>query len=403
MFLSVFRLIRKFSLSLYFKSKVKFNSPKLKQKIETLKPNISQLKVSENSRLKQLKQISRNFLSASTVIGLTRIVRAETRFMKISWVLMTLASLAFGLYLTCETIKDYLEYDVFTQTKIIRATCSLMPSVTFCFYGSDTKDLASLFNKAEFRFPNRSVANLSGENFYDEGFGDCIKFNHFTNKSGNSLFTANSLLDGFHFQVDLKKTFSLVDVFLSDSYNNILDWSQFLFTSYNSKNLYIVNIEKEVEYKLEEPYNPCQNMSDITYRQTNCLAKCRNTKLAKRYNCTLRNYYSTPGYSFCKEGISGSLEFDSVCGEECPEECTSNKFTTHIDNPDGDPNLNDVLRFEIYYLDMRYTEIRQTPKMSGYSLLNEIGGALGLFVGITFLSLLEFFEFLFEIFLVFLR
>jgi hypothetical protein len=50
---------------------------------------------------------------------------------------------------------------------------------------------------------------------------------------------------------------------------------------------------------------------------------------------------------------------------------------------------------------MSYIEIRQTPKMSGNSLLNEIGGAMGLFVDISFFSLLELLEFFFEIFLVF--
>jgi len=61
------------------------------------------------------------------------------------------------------------------------------------------------------------------------------------------------------------------------------------------------------------------------------------------------------------------------------------------------------LLFNIWYLDLNYIELSQTPKMSGYSLLNEIGGALSLFVGITFLSLFELLEYLFEIFLVFYK
>jgi len=56
----------------------------------------------------KLIETSKNFASVSTVIGLARIVRAESTFMKITWVLMTLVSLAFGLYLTSETVKDYL-------------------------------------------------------------------------------------------------------------------------------------------------------------------------------------------------------------------------------------------------------------------------------------------------------
>jgi hypothetical protein len=41
--------------------------------------------------------------------------------------------------------------------------------------------------------------------------------------------------------------------------------------------------------------------------------------------------------------------------------------------------------------------------MSGFSLMNEIGGAMGLFVGITCMSLLEFLEFFWELFLIFYK
>ena len=104
-----------------------------------LKPTIQKLKLKKNfkdqntSKVKQLIEISKKFASASTVIGFTRTVRAETKVMKICWVLMTLISLAFGLYLTSGTIKEYLEYDVFTQTKLVQATPSLIPSITFVF------------------------------------------------------------------------------------------------------------------------------------------------------------------------------------------------------------------------------------------------------------------------------
>ena len=66
-------------------------------------------------------------------------------------------------------------------------------------------------------------------------------------------------------------------------------------------------------------------------------------------------------------------------------------------------NFTHKFEFDVWPLDLSYIEISQTPKMSGYSLLNEIGGALGLFVGITCLSLLEFLEFFFELVFVFYK
>ncbi len=310
---------------------------------------------------------------------------------------MTVISLAFGLYLTSETVKDYHQYDVFTQTKRIVVTSSLMPSVTFCFRGSETDNLNAFFNKAEFKSPNGLVTDLAGKQFYQEDIpGHCIMFNQYTNKSENRLLTAYTISDSFVFFVNFSIGFRSINIFLSDTHDNILDWSQYVTTSYNVKGLYFFNFEKEVEVRLEEPYNHCQNVSDITYRQSNCLAKCKNEKIASKYNCTLRNFYSIPGYSFCNYS-----EFDSVCKEQCLKECVSTKFDIFFNNPEISSNFSDIVEFRFYFLDLSYLEITQTPKMSGYPLLNEIGGALGLFVGVTFLSLLEMLEFFFEVFFVF--
>jgi hypothetical protein len=364
-------------------------------------------------------EIFKNFASSSTVLGLTRIVRAKTRFMQITWAVMTLISLAFGLYLTSETIKEYLQYDVFTTIKRVTSNSILMPSVTFCFGNPEIKDLKSFFNEAAFvndKYIN--ATNLTGEQFYDENLKslkapDCIKFNHHTNKSGTKLFVANSLDEIFLFQINLNLSFDFINVFLSDNHDNILEWSQYV-TSYSNRkgdNDVAKNIEdyreivfkKEVELKLEEPYNNCQIVSDITYRQANCVAQCKNKKIFGRHNCTLGNFYSIPGYSFCSINVSYSSEFDSDCKEDCPKECTSTQFQTLIDNRKMGSNSTQKLEFHVWPLGLDYIEISQTPKMSGYSLLNEIGGALGLFVGITCLSLLEFMEFFLELVFVFYK
>ncbi len=357
-----------------------------------------------------LIETSKKFAAASTVIGLARIVRAETTFMKICWLLITLISFAFGLYLVSETIRDYLQYDVFTTIKIISSNSTVLPSVTFCFINPETKDLRSFFDKA-FLIRNEKKNDypvLIGEQFYDDNIGeweagDCIKFHHFTNQSETKLLIAKSLDEVFLFQINLNRSFDFIYVFLSDNYDNILDWSQLVASSYNVKGLYDIAFKKEVEIKLEEPYNHCQNVSDLTFRQSNCLVQCKNKNFVDKHNCTLGNYYSIPGYSICEKSISSSLEFDSVCEDKCPKECTTITFDTLINNPNMHPNSSNNLDIYVWSLDFDYIEINQTPKMSGYSLLNEIGGALGLFVGITCVSLFEFLEFFFELFLVFYK
>ncbi len=308
--------------------------------------------------------MSKKFSSASTVIGFTRIVRAETKPMKICWSVMTLISFAFGLYMTYGTIRDYLEHDVFTQTKFISSSSFPMPSVTFCFREPNTTELNFFFQKAIFKFLNGSVTNLTGEQFSNENLDsnileNCIKFNHFANKSDSQLFSLGIKNDYILFEIDLNFKFKKMHVFLSDNYNNILEWSQFVTTTYNSESYYDIALRKEVEHKLEEPYNQCKNVSDITYRQANCLAQCKNRNFVRARNCTLRNYYSYSGHGVCNEGISSSLEFDSVCDRECPKECTTTKFNILLNKYDLKlaSNSTNKLVFYIWCLDASFIEI----------------------------------------------
>jgi hypothetical protein len=56
----------------------------------------------------------------------------------------------------------------------------------------------------------------------------------------------------------------------------------------------------------------------------------------------------------------------------------------------------DKIYIRIYYDDLKYTWINQQPKIELFGLISNIGGSLSLFVGISFISFLEFFEITFE-------
>jgi hypothetical protein len=62
--------------------------------------------------------------------------------------------------------------------------------------------------------------------------------------------------------------------------------------------------------------------------------------------------------------------------------------------------LNDLVYFTVYFEDSAYTSISEIPKMSFLDLIANIGGNLGLFIGISFLSFAEFIELLIEIFII---
>jgi len=57
---------------------------------------------------------------------------------------------------------------------VFQQRSSHMPSVTFCIWVADIKDLNSFFGQTEFSTQHGFRDNLTGEQFHEEGFGDCI-------------------------------------------------------------------------------------------------------------------------------------------------------------------------------------------------------------------------------------
>ena len=200
--------------------------------------------------------------------------------------------------------------------------------------------------------------------------------------------------DMFLFEFQPNASFSWLDVYMSDNYLNELDTSDFM-VNVKPKADYYFDLTKRIETKLPYPFNDCKETTEFTYRKRNCVSKCKNRRLVEAYNCTLRSYYKIPGYGYCNSELF--TRFESVCDEECPQECaltTYDRFTSNY------VQEGDLATVKIAYMDLSYIEISQTAKMNVFSLLNEIGGALGLFIGVSFLSALEFVEYFVEVFFV---
>ena len=123
------------------------------------------------------------------------------------------------------------------------------------------------------------------------------------------------------------------------------------------------------------------------------------------------------------------FNINKICGKHCPLECDSveyEMFTTvsqypsvpHAKNLLGETNeVNDKLKskypreynityedlrnsmiaFNVFYKNLEYTRITEIPKLERVDLVANIGGLLGLFIGLSFLSFGELIEIFFEI------
>ena len=155
----------------------------------------------------------------------------------------------------------------------------------------------------------------------------------------------------------------------------------------------LVLIRKSVNKKLSKPYSSCEITIDKTYSQKNCIEKCAEKKIAVKYNCSKFGYYKSVDTS-CnwEQSLSYFNEFKGFCVDDCPKECESTRYDYIISSLRS--NLTEI---DIRLSDFSYNEFVEVPKVNIFTLISSIGGALGLFIGLKFLSFIEFFEFIIEI------
>ena len=90
---------------------------------------------------------------------------------------------------------------------------------------------------------------------------------------------------------------------------------------------------------------------------------------------------------------------------DCPEECDSIQYDISHSSTKLSPQyelfnnmqIDNYIFFNVYYENLQYTVIDQIAQMNVFDLISNIGGNLGLFIGISFLSFAELIELLVEI------
>jgi len=173
-----------------------------------------------------------------------------------------------------------------------------------------------------------------------------------------------------------------------------------------------IEMEKEtIENKLPEPYNQCkESLTNDNYHQWNCIEECVFGAIRDQYNCTFpSSLFSIGGLEQCDARRHGYVDlrdrFALGCSRQCPmESCFSEKFGHYTTSTQrgisaefGKESLRKT-RFRFSFRDLGSLSIAQIPKTDPFTFLNNVGGGLGLFMGIAFPNLIEFLQFVFELF-----
>jgi len=401
------------------------------------------LKVStKKGKWPNVKAKTIDYFKAISIPGVSKIITTESYLLKLFWTVVILCVFGFGFQNISLAVNDYYKYDKITNIERVTPKYVTFPAITICSHEGYVREYyknGSIIERKEvlsnslkhflnfngtFFYSTENSSNLSVNNHLDifkiknsinKLFVDCLRFNAVTNKSVK-LFKASSpdqdryriQLNSFYlenisnneyYRYIIKNYYILV--YVSENSLNSFENLYFSRISTNTNNSYTFGIQRvSIEIKLPEPYNSCKESSvGEPYNRMNCIEACKYKEIKNKYNCTFQStLFSIQGLRQCVLNYTDLIaEFSVNCSEECSlESCFSEKFTYEISNSNSDYTDSIVVRFLLR--DMSTLNITQIPKTDGFTFLNNIGGGLGLFMGIAFPNLIEFLQFIFEIF-----
>lgn len=355
-----------------------------------------------------LKSAFHNLLANTSIYGVRRLVRSNCCLIRLVWLMTTILSAVFGVYILHELASDYLRHDVITQSKLIEPKSVMFPAITICIPSPTINNhkLADMISTIDFKMRTLNVSK-DIKSFENVGIYDnCIRFNH---EPEHARTIEGSGFHSHSFRVFFSNDFSTLvfkpsyfHVYITDNY--IRSFRGLVPIPVETTKQHHIAINKLVDVKLPEPYNQCgSNSSQRKYRQINCIDQCIQKSIFDKYNCTYinNNHSEFKSNHRCLTDIlipkvrykrlqSWESEFEDSCRVMCPIECTTVKYEMSLRTT----NARKMLPFiQIFFSDIKYVEMSQVPKMSVFNLISSVGGVMFLFVGLRALSCVELLEF----------
>ncbi len=371
------------------------------------------------------------------------------------WSVCTVLSACLGSYYVLNSILDYLKYETVAKIEVINEHEIQFPAVSFCalpsFNATNDKIIMNSY------FDDIRHANFSDYfvEYIDVLMGKCFRYNTGKNIQNSTI---KGLKYGFRLllNIQIPANYDYVEVGLfihNQSLPPIDRFGRVFWLMAGS--IYYFELDRVFYKKLAAPYSNClKNVNSFqlnktlidflhrvnkrAYTQNDCLYHCSRLFVLEKSQCgcnsslndfsknciRLSYMLETETQKCVSEYLRNFRKKDHYekCSQYCPLECDSmnyliNKYTeqlpisgsvskkTQIDYYLADFNSYEeikkhYLEIFIYYNDLKYTLISEEPKTETFNFASNIGGILGLFLGISFLSFIEIFEIIFEIMLI---
>jgi hypothetical protein len=391
----------------------------------------------------------------STSHGLPSVFRTERKILKVIWLFLFLFGCGYGTSTVIKSISDYFDYPVVTNIEEIyqkseieypqisfinlnypKLNLTLEKSIVYCYFNlencnsSDFEMIQDELGFVSYKF-NKNKASFSGA-FY--GFALILSF-------GNLSQYKNQMtgINGMRFVLHNKTLTNGLNGGYSDRGINAG------FGQHNE-----ITIRRIDTKKLDKPFNDCikniksidsfhsslykyiLNSTKYSYTQQYCLDLCEGRETFKYFNITnkidslLNVYYKLISLNVSLKDLisfysAKVINIAKLCYQECPLECDSIDYQYSVSSVNMDKeqfisnslningfnldflnnnNTENFISLRMYYDKASYTSINEIRKIEIVDLIANIGGNLGLFLGVSFLSFAEIFELILEAFFI---
>ncbi|XP_006815229.1 epithelial sodium channel subunit alpha-like [Saccoglossus kowalevskii] len=210
-----------------------------------------------------------------------------------------------------------------------------------------------------------------------------------------------------------------------------------------------VGLRKVVISRQPYPYGDCETSTKVTsdnniftnffgteYSQQSCEKSCFYSHVVTECGCSDAKFRYNTTYSpctssnetqrECKESVENLyLEGKLSCDSDCPQRCEDDDYrmtvtsglwpnNVYVDEIISDVQqmstdlhsrateednfaYNNLLKVNIYYEQFNYESITESPAYQAEDFLSDVGGQMGLWIGMSVITIFEFLEFVFDI------
>ncbi|VDN42106.1 unnamed protein product [Gongylonema pulchrum] len=162
-----------------------------------------------------------------------------------------------------------------------------------------------------------------------------------------------------------------------------------------------VNVDVRAYYEMlenDDEGTACRHPSNDQEQEFNCRSRCRLHLIREIYNCTAHSLsyladkdydgYSPCDYTTDVERTENTNSTDEECLKSCYRNCKQIRF--RVDHEIKGPMLNSNLTMvTLNWRSFEYLSLEQNRVYTVTSFIAEIGGSIGVWLGLSVLSLIQ--------------